>query len=312
MAALPIDALREWDFEMTPAPGASKAEDKLSFFFSAPPVNGKPVRTTPPSFVMGKTRVAFGVRPGVMNEKAPEKMGPNTMLNMDIDVPESAADAMRKFDDRVCKMMEKKVKENKELGSFVWHGLIHEPRTGSGYDPTASYRVQGWSDFVARVHGRALTYKGETKTVPGSVDWLPRDAKSQPLREKEAAFYRYGRMQPNGEHTYRQQVGGHLASPDAFPSGTMVRVVFTVTHVLLTLKYRGTSSAEAHASVILAAKEVYEQPRLAAASAASGIPLMPGVVFDEEDGDEAGAGGFVSETTLAQSPASKRFKRGDE
>ncbi len=309
MSALPLAAMGSWDFVMSAAPGTSKSEDKVTYFFAAPPVNGKSPKTTSPCFVMGTTRVAFPVRPGTINEKSPERMGTNTMLNVDIDVPADAMKDLRAFDDTVRRLMEKKVQEMPAYGKLVWHGLVHEPRTGSGYDATASYRIQGWADFVSRVHSRPVTYKGVTKMVPGSVDWASREHKAQPLREKETSFYRYARILPTGEITYRPHVNGHLVSPEVFVSGTLVRVVFSVTHVLLTLKDQGTSSAEAHASVILAAKEVYEQPKLAnSGGLASGIPLMPGVVFEDEEEGGAGAGAFSSSTVLAQSPPSKRAK----
>ena len=316
MAALPIKSMREWEYTVTVAPAAGKAEDKITYFLSGPMVNGKTVYKASPAYIMDTTRVAFAVRPGALNDKSPEKLAPNTTLNADLDVPESAATALREFDEtlhaKVAEALEKNSGE--KLGPLTWHSVVHPARQGSGYADTITFRVGGWTEFVGTVHSRPLTYMGNTRAVPGSVTWLPRSAKTQPLREKETAFYRYGKVNAEtGAYTYRAQAtGGQLVCPDSFPAGTMVRLVFSVSHVLLTVKARGTPSSEVHGSVIFTAKEVYEQPRFAA-SASAGVPLMPGVTFEDEE-EEGGNGGFTAVTTgssgasLAASPATKRAR----
>jgi hypothetical protein len=130
-------------------------------------------------------------------------------------------------------------------------------------------------------------------------------AKTQPLREKETAFFKFGTVHPvTGSFTYRSQSGGgRMVAPDDFTSGTHVKVVFTVSHVLVSVKDLGSPAQEVHANAVLVAKEVYEQPKPVAKR---GDLLMPDVMIMEDE-EEEGAGAFSS-TTVAASPPTKKAR----
>lgn len=311
MSALPISALPTWEYSVTRAPG-QRVDDKATLFLAGA------TRDTPyPSFVLDTTRIAFSARPGAMNEKNPAAVAPNTTLNTDVDVPVSAADALRTFDDALHAKV-KALLAGTPMSGVVWHSIVHPARVGTAYDDTLTLRISGWTDFVGTVLGRSISYNGNTRTVPGSVTWLPRTAKAQPLREKETAFYRFGSINPvTGGFSYRAQApggGGRMVCPGDAPAGTLVKIVFTVSHVLVSTKDLGKPSQEVHANAVLVAKEVYEQPKLAARG--SGALLMPGVTVEEEEeeGGAAGDSGYsasfsaTTESALAASPPTKRAR----
>lgn len=302
MAALPIASLATWDYVVSRAP-SQKVDDKITLFLSAP---GGSKDTTYPVYVLDTTRVAFACRPGTMNERNPSAIAPNTTLNTDVDVPVSCGDVLRTFDAELKEKVVASLAALRPGMPVTWHSIVHAARKGSGYDDTMTFRVTGWTDFVARVTGRPLTYNGNTRTVPGDVSWLPRMAKTQPLREKETAFYKYSSSDAStGNLTYRAQSGGgRLLTPDDMPAGTQVKIVFSVSHVLVTLK--GT---EANANAVLMAKEVYVQPKLA--PRASSALLMPGVTIEEPEEEGASSAFYsstVEEPAMGTSPEAKRAR----
>lgn len=305
MAARTIDALAAWEYTVSRAPD-QKVEDKVTLFLSG---GGRDVPY--PSFVLDTTRMAFSARPGSINEKNPGAVAANTSLNTDLDVPTSCADALRTFDGALQKKVEAQLVGTPFAG-VIWHSLIHEGRTGSGYADTMTLRITGWIDYVSHVTSRVLTYKDTSRNVPGSVSWHARMAKTQPLREKETAFFKFGNVNPvTGAFTYRSQSGGgRMVSPGDFNAGAHVKVVFTVSHVLVTIKYLGSPKQEVHANAVLVAKEVYEQPKPVAAR---GALLLPGVMVVEEE-EEEGEGGdprlaFSSSTeALSASPPTKKAR----
>lgn len=288
-----------------------KVADKVSYFLTSKRADGTTATyTASPCYILPDTRIAFSTRPGALNEAAPSSVGPSASLNMEVDVPPASLDALRAFDDLLFASLQAATKGT-DMDGITWHPTVHAARTGSAYADTMTLRVSGWNEQAERVHTRTQTMvDGRTRAMPGSVDWAPRPA-TQALKEKDTAFFAFSKLGANGEPAYRSKLQGtqYLVSPADFPAGTIMRLVFSVSHVLVTVR-----DGARHANAVYVAREVYQQPKLRKAT-----QLMPGFVVDEEEEEAAGAGGagaaFSATTStedsgMAVSPDAKRARTG--